>query len=78
MRYRAQDVWVFLRGLGCEFDGERFPHGSIWLAPGSQVFMLPDPDEAGGELWFDAEVLNDNLRDRWVGFKVPLPLKLYP
>jgi hypothetical protein len=31
-----------------------------------------------GESWFDADVLNDNLKDRWVGFKVPLPLASYP
>lgn len=78
MRYRATDVWTFLIGLGCAHDGERYPHGAIWLAPGDQVFVLPDPDDVAGELWFDADVLNDNLRDRWVGFRVPLPLTLYP
>lgn len=42
--------------------------------------MLPDADSdaVDGQLWFDADVLNDNLRDRWVGFRVPLPLTMYP
>jgi hypothetical protein len=74
VRYRATDVYTYLAGLGCSFDGERYPHGQVWLAPGEQVFFLPDPDRQGGELWFDAEVPDDNLKDRWVGFKVPLPL----
>jgi hypothetical protein len=78
VRYRAADVYTFLKGLGCTFDGERYPHGSVWLAPGEQVFFLPDPDVTEGESWFDADVLNDNLKDRWVGFKVPLPLATYP
>lgn len=78
MRYSAADVWTFLIGLGCSYDGERYPHGAIWIAPGDQVFMLPDPDDIDGQLWFDADVLNDNLKDRWVGFRVPLPLTQYP
>jgi len=77
LRYRAVDVITYLKGLGCEYDGERYPHGQIWIAPGDQVFMLPDPDLDDDDRWFDAEVINDNLKDRWVGFKTPLPLKQY-
>jgi hypothetical protein len=77
VRYHATDVYTFLKGLGCSFDGERYPHGQIWLAPGDQIFILPDPDKDSGEHWLDAEVLDDNLKDRWVGFKIPLPLTRY-
>jgi hypothetical protein len=74
VRYRATDVYTFLTDLGCSFDGERYPHGQVWLAPGEYVFFRPDPDQEDGNLWFDAEVPDDNLKDRWVGFKVPLRL----
>lgn len=77
MRYRASDVYTYLLGQRCSFDGERYPHGQIWTAPGDQIFIMPDPDEIEGQLWFDAEVLDDNLKDRWVGFTVPLPIRRY-
>ncbi len=47
--------------------GDRYPCGQAWLSPGSQVFFLPDPDEdAHGVHWFDAFVIEDNLKDRWL------------
>ncbi len=77
MRSRAREVYAHLVDVGCVFDGERYPHGEVWLTPGMQVFFLPDPDPDGEGGWFDAEVLDDNLKDRWSGLTVPLPLRRY-
>ena len=77
MRYRATDVYAFLLAAGCTFDGDRYPHGETWLSPGMQVFFLPDPDPVDGDGWFNADVLDDNLKDRWTGLTVPLPLRRY-
>ncbi|KMO13238.1 hypothetical protein QR78_25685 [Methylobacterium indicum] len=74
MRYLASDVYALLEELACEYMEERYPHGEVWVAPGEQIFVLPDPDLIDGQKWFDADVLDHNLRDRWVGFRLPLPI----
>ncbi|HYF53949.1 MAG TPA: hypothetical protein VEA41_06795 [Salinarimonas sp.] len=31
------------------------------------MFLLPDPDiDEAGHRWFDADVIDDNLKDRWL------------
>jgi hypothetical protein len=69
VRYRADDLYRLLEESGCIPDGERYPCGEVWVSPQGQVFLLPDPDEdAAGERWFDADVIDDNLKDRWLQF----------
>ena len=68
MRYFALDVFTFLLRNDCEFAEERHPCGQIWLSRTLQVFMLPDPDvDEDGVTWFDADVIDDILKDRWLG-----------
>lgn len=77
MRYRAVDLYAFLIVRGCarrEPDGYRT--GDFGTTRDSQVFLIPHPDlEAAGVTWLDADVLDENLRGRWIGLPVPLPLK---
>ena len=71
MRYRALEVYQALELYDCTFDGARHPCGSIWISRNGQIFMLPEPDlDAAGIAWFDADVLDDSFRDRWVGFSL--------
>lgn len=78
MRYKTADVYRHLFKIGCTFDGERFPNGSIWIGPGEQIFMIPSPDDIDGQLYFDADVLDDIFKDRWLGIMIPLPIARYP
>lgn len=78
MRYLAADIYRFLEESGCTYEGDRIPNGQVWMGPGHQVFFLPDPDLIDGVHWFDAEVLDDNLKDRWLGFTIPKSIKRYP
>ncbi len=79
MRYLAADVYWFLDHAGCIYEGDRYPSGQAWLSPGSQVFFLPDPDEdEDGIHWFDADVIDDNLKDRWLPLDVRASVRRYP
>lgn len=69
-RYLAADVIAALHEHGCRFDGEVYDIGSGWLDQSCQVFMLPEPDLIAGEQWFDADVIDDIIRDRWLGFSL--------
>ena len=64
----AAEVYAALEANGCLFDGDEFSHGSGWLSRSAQVFMLPQPDEVDGTHWFDADVIDDILVNRWLGF----------
>ena len=78
MRFLAANIYRFLEEAGCTYEGDRIPTGEAWLTPGMQVFFLPDPDLIDGVHWFDADVIVDNLKDRWVGFAIPDTMKRYP
>lgn len=78
MRFLASDLFGFLERQGCEYDGEQFTLGEGWWGPQDQVFILPFPYERDGQLWFDAEPIEENLRDRWLGFTMPLNIPRYP
>lgn len=77
MRFLAADIYLLLTASGCTFEGDRIPSGEAWLTPGCQVFFLPEPDFIDDAHWFDAEVIIDNLKDRWVGFSIPDSIRRY-
>ncbi|OYW67912.1 MAG: hypothetical protein B7Z40_05130 [Bosea sp. 12-68-7] len=60
--YREADVFAFLEQHGCEFEGDRYPHGSGWFAPDDMPFTLPDAENG----WVDADVVDLILSDRWI------------
>lgn len=78
MRYLAQDIYGFLEEVGCTYEGDRIPNGEAWITAECHVFFLPDPDFRNGAHWFDADVLDDNLKDRWAGFAIPASIRRYP
>ena len=78
MRYLAAEVYRFLEECGCTYEGDRYPTGQAWLSPGRHVFFLPDADQdADGTHWFDADVIDDNLKDRWLPLAISAHLPRY-
>ena len=78
MRYRADDVYDFLTDCDYMFEGTRYRHGHVWTCQ-TQIFLLPDPavDDDGSE-WFDADALEENLKDRWLPLHIRDHLTRYP
>lgn len=58
--YRAQDVIRCLYEHNCEYAGDRFEIGMVWLAPDGMPFTLPRPQEG----WFEVTVVEEILSDR--------------
>ena len=71
-RYLAGDVITFLRVHGCEHDGDRISIGMGWFAPDGHPFVLPDPVDG----YFNADLVDEILRDRWIWPAAP-KLKKY-
>lgn len=61
-RYREEDVLLFLRQHGCEYEGDRFEIGMGWYGPDGIPFTIPDPQDG----WLDADVIDQILADRWI------------
>lgn len=77
MYFLAADLIKFLEDQGCEFVGDEFTLGQGWTSPKGQTFALPHPDLINGLHWFDADVIEDNFRDRWLGYTIPLGIARY-
>ena len=77
MRYRADDLYKYLLSIGCTFEGDRFPIGEGWLTHNQHIFVLPTPTIEAGVRWFDADVVDAILTDRWV-WRGANPLVRYP
>ena len=60
--YRAEDVIRCLLEHNFEYEGDRFGIGIVWFASDGMPFTLPDPQEG----WFDADVIDEILSDRWI------------
>lgn len=60
--YREADVLRFLEGVGCSFEGDRYPRGMGWITRDEMPFTLPDAEDG----WLDADVVDLILADRWV------------
>ena len=78
MRFLAADIYRCRKKLDALTRETVSRTGEAWLTPSLQVFFLPDPDLINGIHWFDAEVIVDNLKDRWVGFEIPAAVKRFP
>ena len=72
-RYRDVDVYKLLEDAGCSYEGDRFARGMGWFAPDGIPFTIPDPIDG----WFDAEVIDLILTDRWL-WRGPVPIQRYP
>jgi hypothetical protein len=69
-RYVAAEVISELLKNDCTYEGDAFVAGSGWISRSGQVFMLPRPDLENDIHWFDADVIDDILANRWLGFSV--------
>lgn len=65
-RYKDSDVISLLYSLDCSFDGEEVEVGQPWCTSEGHVFSIPHAVNG----WFDAEVIDRILSDRWI----PRPL----
>lgn len=72
-RYRVDDVLLFPKQHGCDYEGDRYLIGMGWFAPDGMPFTLPDPQDG----WFDADVVDLILADRWI-WRGPNPLRRHP
>lgn len=60
-RYAAGDVEAFLAKQGY-IAVDRYTTGQVWANDSGFLLTLPDPIDG----WFDAEVIDRILSDRWI------------
>ncbi|MER9800075.1 hypothetical protein NKJ36_23550 [Mesorhizobium sp. M0142] len=69
MRYLAADVYAALTDFECEFDGDETETAEGWFTSDGQIFVLPKPTvDDEGRHWLPAEVIDEIIKDRWLGF----------
>jgi hypothetical protein len=68
-RYRAPELYDVLLDIGCVYEGDETEHGLGWFAPNGHVFTIPKPVDD----WFDADVIDLILSDRWIPKPVNKP-----
>lgn len=61
-RYREEDVLLFPSQHGCHYEGDRYETGMGWFGPDWIPFTIPDPQDG----WFDENVVDQILVDRWI------------
>lgn len=61
-RYRDRELFEVLYGIDCHFDGDETETGQIWYTSSGHVFTIPKAIEG----WFDADVIDRLLADRWL------------